>query len=59
MPGFEVTEISPWIEDGKLWHGLRARFPNGIASDADSVFLDVASMLVLYCNYKTQEVTSR
>jgi len=32
MPGFEVTEISPWIEDGKLWHGLRARFPNGIAS---------------------------
>jgi hypothetical protein len=28
--------------------------------DAHSVFLDVVSMLqILYCNYKTQEVTSR
>jgi hypothetical protein len=32
MPGFEVAEISPWQEGGELWRGLRARFPNGIAS---------------------------
>ena len=32
MPGFEVTEISPWQEGGELWRGLRARFPDNIAS---------------------------
>jgi hypothetical protein len=32
MPDFEVTEISPWQEDGELWRGLRARFPDEIAS---------------------------
>ncbi len=32
MPGFEVAEISPWQEGAELWRGLRARFPNGIAS---------------------------
>jgi hypothetical protein len=32
MPGFEVTEISPWQEGGELWRGLRARFPGHIAS---------------------------
>jgi hypothetical protein len=32
MPGFEVTEISPWQEGGELWRGLRARFPDAIAS---------------------------
>ena len=32
MPGFEVTEISPWQEGGESWRGLRARFPNEIAS---------------------------
>jgi hypothetical protein len=32
MPGFEVTEISPWQEGGESWRGLRARFPDEIAS---------------------------
>src|SRR5258708_21200304 len=32
MPGFEVAEISPWHEGGELWRGLRARFPDQIAS---------------------------
>ncbi|GHO81531.1 hypothetical protein KSD_93020 [Ktedonobacter sp. SOSP1-85] len=32
MPGFEVAEISPWQEGGELWRGLRARFPDAIAS---------------------------
>lgn len=32
MPGFEVTEISSWQEGGELWRGLRARFPDYIAS---------------------------
>jgi hypothetical protein len=32
MPGFEVTEISPWREGGEFWRGLRARFPDEIAS---------------------------
>ena len=32
MPGFEVAEISPWQEGGELWRGLRARFPDEIAS---------------------------
>ncbi|BCL79223.1 hypothetical protein ccbrp13_16880 [Ktedonobacteria bacterium brp13] len=32
MPGFEVAEISPWQEDGEFWRGLRARFPDAIAS---------------------------
>ncbi len=32
MPGFEVTEISPWQEGDDLWRGLRARFPDHIAS---------------------------
>ena len=32
MPGFEVNEISPWQEGGELWRGLRARFPDSIAS---------------------------
>jgi len=32
MPGFEVAEIPPWREGSELWRGLRARFPNAIAS---------------------------
>ena len=32
MPGFEVAEISPWQEGGELWRGLRARFPDALAS---------------------------
>ena len=32
MPGFEVTEIAPWQEGAERWRGLRARFPNAIAS---------------------------
>src|SRR5258708_16933544 len=32
MPGFEVAEIAPWQEGGELWRGLRARFPDAIAS---------------------------
>jgi hypothetical protein len=32
MPGFEITEISPWQEDGEIWRGLRVRFPNVLAS---------------------------
>jgi hypothetical protein len=32
MPGFEVAEIPPWQEGGELWRGLRARFPDEIAS---------------------------
>jgi len=32
MPGFEVSEIAPWQEGDEVWRGLRARFPEGIAS---------------------------
>ena len=32
MPGFEVTEIAPWQEGAEHWRGLRARFPDVIAS---------------------------
>jgi hypothetical protein len=32
MPGFEVTEITPWQEGSERWRGLRARFPDAIAS---------------------------
>jgi hypothetical protein len=32
MPGFEVTEITPWREGSERWRGLRARFPDSIAS---------------------------
>ena len=32
MPGFQVTEISPWHEGAERWRGLRARFPDEIAS---------------------------
>jgi hypothetical protein len=32
IPGFEVTEISPWQEGDEVWHGLRVKFPNGIGS---------------------------
>lgn len=32
LPGFEVTEILPWREGTEKWRGLRARFPNGLAS---------------------------
>ena len=32
MPGFEVTEIAPWHENGERWRGLRATFPPSIAS---------------------------
>jgi len=32
MPGFEVTEIAPWQEGSERWRGLRARFPDAIAS---------------------------
>jgi hypothetical protein len=32
MPGFEVTEISPWQEGEETWRGLRARFPDTIVS---------------------------
>jgi len=32
MPGFEVAEIAPWKEGTERWRGLRARFPDAIAS---------------------------
>lgn len=32
MPGFEVIEIPPWREGAEKWRGLRARFPDGLAS---------------------------
>jgi len=32
MPGFEVSEIEPWVEQGVAWPGLRARFPDSIES---------------------------
>ncbi|SCK32045.1 hypothetical protein VAR608DRAFT_2774 [Variovorax sp. HW608] len=32
MPGFEVSEIDPIEEGGEQWRGLRARFPDHIAS---------------------------
>jgi hypothetical protein len=32
MPGFEVSEIEPWQEGDERWRGLRARFPDAIAS---------------------------
>lgn len=32
MPGFKVAEISPWQEGGEFWRGLRAQFPDAVAS---------------------------
>ena len=32
LPGFEVIEIPPWREGPEKWRGLRAHFPNGLAS---------------------------
>jgi hypothetical protein len=32
LPGFEVSEIEPWRENGETWRGLRATFPTEIAS---------------------------
>jgi hypothetical protein len=32
MPGFEVTDIEPWREGSETWLGVRARFPDYIAS---------------------------
>jgi hypothetical protein len=32
MRDFEVEEIAPWHEGGEVWRGLRARFPDTIAS---------------------------
>lgn len=32
LPGFEVIEIPPWREGPEKWRGLRARFPEGLAS---------------------------
>lgn len=32
LPGFEVIEIPPWREGPEKWRGLRARFPDGLAS---------------------------
>ena len=32
MPGVEVTAIAPWQEQNETWRGLRARFPDSIAS---------------------------
>jgi hypothetical protein len=43
MPGFEVTEIAPWQEGSERWRGLRARFPEAIAShstEQDFYFAD-------------------
>jgi hypothetical protein len=30
-PGFLVTQIEPWEEDGEVWRRLKVRFPDGIA----------------------------
>jgi hypothetical protein len=32
MPGFDVIEIAPWQEGSEHWRGLRARFPDHVAS---------------------------
>ena len=32
MPGFEVDEIEPWVEQDATWRGLRVQFPDAIAS---------------------------
>jgi hypothetical protein len=31
-PGFEISEVPPWRQDGELWRGVRARFPASVAS---------------------------
>ena len=36
MPGFEVEEISPWIEGDETWRVLRAKFPVNIASHSST-----------------------
>jgi hypothetical protein len=33
-PGFDVSEIAPWLEGQERWRGLRARFPDDIASQS-------------------------
>lgn len=35
MPGFEVSEIDPLEEGGEQWRGLRAKFPENVASHCD------------------------
>jgi hypothetical protein len=32
MEGFHAREIDPWMEDGETWRGLRATFPDTVAS---------------------------
>ncbi|WP_413711696.1 hypothetical protein [Rhizobium sp. Rhizsp82] len=32
LPGFEATEVEPWIEDGEEWRRLRVVFPPEVAS---------------------------
>lgn len=43
MPGVDVWETDPWIENGEIWRVLRARFPNIITTfpaDQDFFFSD-------------------
>ena len=35
LPGFEVREIEPLVEEGQVWRGLRVRFPSGFASHSE------------------------
>ena len=32
MTGVETTEIAPWREEGETWRGLRAHFPDALAT---------------------------
>jgi len=32
MPGFEVEEIEPWVEQDETWRGLRVSFPDSVES---------------------------
>ncbi len=59
MPGFAVTEIAPWHEESEVWRGLRARFPDGIAShskEQDFYSATTSSSVVTITTWQLQVV---
>src|SRR5258708_17169757 len=55
MPGFEVAEIAPWQEGAEHWRGVRARFPDAIAShDREQDFYFDCDCLIRRHNYSLE-----
>jgi hypothetical protein len=47
FPGFELSEIEPWQEDGETWRRLAAKFPPGIPTHCSQqvFYFDEAGLL--------------